>query len=244
MPWIMDAQSWKIIWGQSLMSRWVANHANSLRFPVPWKQACVLCFWFSFFWPCFPDLPSASGAVDIWCTGHLLCLADFGRLFDHRNYFIHDNMIPDTTFAKDRFFLQQWSRERPLFQRKKTFCLCEANHFRMFLSQFSQVEKSCFMQNFSLMKRLTAAMASAGDFFGESVKSGKGWHIYWNSFDSSSLSMSGAVWMIGLTGSSLNFCEAIAHLVKSRQMERKSESHRRLRSEYVVLQKPRKPGGG
>ena len=67
MPWIMDAQSWKIIWGQSLMSRWVANHANSLRFPVPWKQACVLCFWFSFFWPCFPDLPSASG----W-RGHMM----------------------------------------------------------------------------------------------------------------------------------------------------------------------------
>lgn len=132
MPWIMDAQSWKIIWGQFLMSRWAANHANSLRFPVPWKQACVLCFWFSFFWPCFPDLPSASGAVDIWCTGHLLCLADFGRLFDHRNYFIHDNMIPDTTFAKDRFFLQQWSKERPLFQRKNPFRMYEANHFRMF----------------------------------------------------------------------------------------------------------------
>ena len=136
MPWIMDAQSWKIIWGQSLMSRWVGSLANSLRFPVSWKRACVLCFWFSFFWPCFPDLPSASGAVDIWCTGHLLCLADFGRLFDHRNYFIHDNMIPDTTFAKDRFFLQQWSKERPLFQRKNPFGCMKQTTFGCFYLSF------------------------------------------------------------------------------------------------------------
>jgi hypothetical protein len=43
-----------------------------------------------------------------------------------------------------------------------------------FLSQFSQAKSLYSMQSFSLMKRLAAAMASAGDFFGESVKSGKG----------------------------------------------------------------------
>lgn len=244
MPWIMDAQSWKIIWGQFLMSRWAANHANSLRFPVPWKQACVLCFWFSFFWPCFPDLPSASG----W-RGHMM-----RRISIMPGWFWSSIRSPELlyswqydtghNFCKRPFFSSTVIQGTSSLSTEKSFRMYEANYFRMFLSQFSLVEKSCFMQNFSLMKRLTAAMASAGDFFGESAKSGKGWHIYWNSFDSSSLSISGAVWMIGLTGLSLNFCEVIAHLVKSWQMERKSESHRRLHSEYVVLQKPRKPGGG
>ena len=245
MPWIMDAQSWKIIWGQSLMSRWVANRANSLRFPVPWKRACVLSFWFSFFWPCFPDLPSASGRSGYMMRGTSIMPGwswlsirspellyswqyDTGHNFCKRPFFSSTVIQGTSSLSTEKSFPDVWSEPLPdvfylSFHRQKVYTPC-----KVFL-----------WWNGWLPRWLPPEI-----FSDKAWNTGKGWHTYWNSFDSSSLSISDAVWMIGLIGSSLNFCEAIAHLVKSRQMERKSESNRRLRSKYVVLQKPCNPRGG